>query len=229
MAIPAYRNITSYTIDVPVDSGGTQRVPPGKYVRGVYFVTVFDAHTTTSPIDGTVKTFAADPNWAKFAASGSDANLRYDVNGVDYGATAALTDIVIDKLAGYGNRLELVDVPATTDAAGIIGQIALDGTTIYLCTATGTVADDTVVDHLTSSGGHTTITCSELPVDSITSVVDSHGSSVAAGADADKTHFTVVLSTGVITFGAAVDSPYTYTVTYSADPQRWKRGTLAVW
>jgi len=215
MAIPCYKNITGATIDVPVDSGTTQRVPPGYFVKGKYFIDVFDAHTTT--IDGVTKTFKADPSWTKTA----------DWTGL---SAADKAKIIVDNLEGYGNRLQLVDVPATTYDPGFQGEVALDGTTIYLCTETGTdattptVVTNEAVGTGAASPGTTVFTLAHVPT-SVTNV-KVNNVAIVEGAGAGK--YTRV--DDEITFGTAVvEQAVTATYTWSGPYPRWFKGTIATW
>lgn len=141
MAIPAYKNISGFSIDVPLDCGATQRVPPGYFVKGTYFLGVFDAHRTV--IDGVSKNFPADPNWEKTA----------DWTGL---SAADKAKIVVDNLPGYGNRLQLVNAPAYNYSVGIKGWCAFDDAgAFYLCTETGDnlTTPTQVTDEAVGTGG----------------------------------------------------------------------------
>jgi hypothetical protein len=215
MAIPAYKNISGQSIDVPTDSGASQRVPPDHFVKGEYFVGVFDAHSTL--VDGVTKYFPTDIRWQKFA----------DADDVDQ------TLIVVNNLPGYGNRLQLVDPPASPAADGFKGQVALDGTTIYLCTESGLLADTptapaTVVDSSVGAGapGTTEIVLDHTPT-SITSVlVDDEP--VLAGEGAGK----YTLDGDTITLGtAAVEVDIVITYVWDGPYPRWAKATnlTTVW
>lgn len=137
--------------------------------------------------------------------------------------TATLTQDVIVR-ANITYKIGFTITGRTAGTIGVkLGSVTLTATgptTTFSATQVGlpiVATDGTVVETLTSSGGHTTITTAQKPR-SITSVVSTPGGvTIVAGATSDATHYTVDLSTGVITFGAAVDAPYTYVVTYIAD------------
>jgi hypothetical protein len=72
------------------------------------------------------------------------AAVAADLAAAESTIKAAATTIAGNAIAAAGN-VRLVTAPATADAAGVKGDIAIDEGAIYLCTATGTWVKATLV------------------------------------------------------------------------------------